>query len=101
AVFPLSGDTVTTAKTTATTEERRRMIRLLLLISLVLAGLSSAVLAQTYPDRPVHVSCGCAPGSVPALQARTVSQALNAALGQSFVVENRTGANGTLAARAV
>lgn len=44
---------------------------------------------------------GYAAGSGPDIQARTVSQAMSAALGQSFVVENRTGANGTLAARAV
>jgi tripartite-type tricarboxylate transporter receptor subunit TctC len=75
------------------------MIRLL--ASLLLAGLSSAVLAQTYPDRPVHVYVGYAAGSGPDIQARTVSQALSIALGQSFVVENRTGANGTLAGRVV
>jgi tripartite-type tricarboxylate transporter receptor subunit TctC len=75
------------------------MIRLL--ASLLLAGLSSAVLAQTYPDRPVHVYVGYAAGSGPDIQARTVSQALSIALRQSFVVENRTGANGTLAARVV
>jgi tripartite-type tricarboxylate transporter receptor subunit TctC len=77
------------------------MIRLLVLTSLLLAGLSSVALAQTYPNRPVHVYVGYAAGSGPDIQARIVSQALTAALGQSFVVENRTGANGTLAARAV
>lgn len=77
------------------------MIRLLALASLLLAGISSAVLAQTWPDRPVHVYVGYAAGSGPDIQARTLSQALSTALGQSFVVENRTGANGTLAARAV
>jgi tripartite-type tricarboxylate transporter receptor subunit TctC len=77
------------------------MIRLLALASLLLSGLSSAVLAETYLDGPVHVFVGYAAGSGPDLQARTVSQALSTALGQSFVVENRTGANGTLAARAV
>jgi tripartite-type tricarboxylate transporter receptor subunit TctC len=77
------------------------MIRLLALASFLLSGLSFAALAQTYPDRPVHVYVGYAAGSGPDIQARTVSQALSTALGQSFVVENRTGANGTLAARAV
>lgn len=77
------------------------MIRLLALASLLLAGITSAAPAQTYPGRPVHVYVGYAAGSGPDIQARTVSQALSTALGQSFVVENRTGANGTLAARAV
>ncbi|MBO0751294.1 MAG: tripartite tricarboxylate transporter substrate binding protein [Bradyrhizobiaceae bacterium] len=76
------------------------MIRVLALV-LLMAGFSSAALAQTYPNHPVHVYVGYAAGSGPDIQARTVSQALSAALGQSFVVENRTGANGTLAARAV
>jgi tripartite-type tricarboxylate transporter receptor subunit TctC len=77
------------------------MIRLLALASFLLAVLSSVALARTYPNRPVHVYVGYAAGSGPDIQARIVSQALSAALGQSFVVENRTGANGTLAARGV
>jgi tripartite-type tricarboxylate transporter receptor subunit TctC len=77
------------------------MIRPLALACLPLAGLSSIVLAQPYPNRPIHVYVGYAAGSGPDIQARTVSQALSAALGESFVVENRTGANGTLAARAL
>jgi tripartite-type tricarboxylate transporter receptor subunit TctC len=71
--------------------------------------LLSAVAAQAqtypdrpaYPDRPVHVLVGFGAGSGPDIQARTVSQAMGAALGQAFIVENRPGANGTLAARAV
>jgi tripartite-type tricarboxylate transporter receptor subunit TctC len=54
-----------------------------------------------YPDHPVHVLVGFGAGSGPDIQARTVSQAMGAALGQAFIVENRPGANGTLAARAV
>ena len=63
--------------------------------------LAAAAQAQTYPDRPVHVLVGFGAGSGPDIQARTVSQAMGAALGQAFIVENRPGANGTLAARAV
>jgi tripartite-type tricarboxylate transporter receptor subunit TctC len=57
--------------------------------------------AQTYPDHPVHVLVGYGAGSGPDIQARTVSQAMGAALGQAFIIENRPGANGTLAARFV
>lgn len=57
--------------------------------------------AEDYPSRPVRVIVGFAAGSGPDIQARTVSQQLGKALGQSFVIENRLGANGTVAARAV
>jgi tripartite-type tricarboxylate transporter receptor subunit TctC len=72
----------------------------LLLLS---ASLLSAVAAQaqSYPDHPVHVLVGYGAGSGPDIQARTVSQAMGAALGQAFIIENRPGANGTLAARFV
>jgi tripartite-type tricarboxylate transporter receptor subunit TctC len=77
------------------------MVRLFASAIALLIPLVAAAVAQTYPDRPVHVLVGYAAGSGPDLQARTVSQALSTALGQSFIVENRTGANGTVAARVV
>ena len=83
---------------------RMFMVRVLVGVMFVgglVTGLSSAAPAQSWPERPIHVYVGYAAGSGPDIQARTVSQALSTALGQSFVVESRTGANGTLAARAV
>jgi tripartite-type tricarboxylate transporter receptor subunit TctC len=71
-----------------------------LVIAILCAGLTAAQ-TQTYPDRPVRVSVGFAAGSGPDIQARTVSLALGNSLGQQFYVENRLGANGTIAARAV
>ena len=71
-----------------------------LVIAILCAGLTTAQ-TQTYPDRPVRVSVGFAAGSGPDIQARTVSLALGNSLGQQFYVENRLGANGTIAARAV
>ena len=72
----------------------------------VLAGLALALScataqAQPYPQHSVKVVVGFAAGSGPDIQARTVSQQLSIALGQSFYVENRLGANGTIAARSV
>ena len=68
------------------------MVRLFASVGALLPLLASAALtqaqAQTYPDRPVHVLVGYAAGSGPDIQTRTVSHALSAALGQSFVVEN-------------
>jgi len=49
----------------------------------------------------VRVIVGYAAGSGPDLQARTVAAQLAIDFGQQFYVENRLGANGTIAARAV
>lgn len=79
----------------------RQALRSIALANVLLAFIVSVALAQTYPDRPVHVLVGYAAGGAPDIQARIVSEALSTALGQTFVVENRTGANGTIAARTV
>jgi tripartite-type tricarboxylate transporter receptor subunit TctC len=76
----------------------RRKISFLALILLLVA---SSAQAQSYPDHPVRVIVGYAAGSGPDIQARTVAAQLSASLGQSFYVENRLGANGTIAARSV
>jgi len=70
-----------------------------LLLALILA--SSHVCAQTYPARPVRVMVGFAPGGPNDIIARAYSAQLTEGLGQPFVVENRTGAAGNLAAEAV
>ncbi len=62
---------------------------------------ASAAFAQQYPNHAVRIIVGFAAGSGPDIQARTVAQQLTVALGQSFYVENRLGANGMIAARAV
>ena len=60
-------------------------------------------LAQTpvFPNHPVRILVGFASGSGPDIQAHTVAQQLTLALNQPFYVENRLGANGTIAARSV
>src|SRR5215468_6362541 len=57
--------------------------------------------AQPYPSRPVTIITPFAAGSVTDATARAIAQHLQEALGQSFVVENRAGAGGLLAASAV
>jgi len=72
------------------------------LFSLALALLPTTALAQSpWPSHPVRVMVGFTAGSGPDLQARTISQRLATDLHQSFFIENRLGANGTIAARAV
>lgn len=57
--------------------------------------------AQGYPNRPVTILTPFAAGSVTDAAARLIAQTLQESLGQPFVVENRAGAGGLLAANAV
>jgi len=57
--------------------------------------------AQAYPSRPVRLLEGFGAGSAPDIVARLIGQALSERLGQSFVIENRTGASSNIAAEAV
>ncbi len=60
-----------------------------------LAG--STAFAQSYPNRPVKVIVPFATGAASDTIARMISDRLSSALGQTFVVENRPGAGGTIA----
>jgi len=53
--------------------------------------------AESYPARPVRVIVGLAPGGATDIQTRLFAQKLSESLGRPFVVENRTGAGGTVA----
>ena len=57
--------------------------------------------ALDYPTRPVHLIEGFGAGGAPDIVARLIGQSLSERLGQSFVVENRTGASSNIAAEAV
>ena len=63
--------------------------------------LANAVSAQDYPNRAVRVVVPFPPGGAPDLVGRTLAHRLQERLGQPFVVENRTGAGGNIAAEAV
>ena len=54
--------------------------------------------AQDYPARPVTIVVGYTPGATSDLLARTVAERLNAAWGQSVIVDNRSGVGGNVAA---
>jgi tripartite-type tricarboxylate transporter receptor subunit TctC len=67
---------------------------------LAVIGISDAS-AQSYPAKPVRLMVGFAPGGGTDVTARIFAQKLTGQLGQPMVVENRSGAAGSLAAAEV
>lgn len=57
-----------------------------------------AAFAQAFPNKPVRVLVGAAPGGPADFMGRAFSDAASPALGQPFVVDNKPGATGTIAA---
>lgn len=70
-----------------------------------LLGAAAATLlpgiAAAYPTRPVRVVIGFGPGGLADITLRLVMQSLSDRLGQQFIVDNRPGAGGVIAAQAV
>jgi tripartite-type tricarboxylate transporter receptor subunit TctC len=68
---------------------------------LLLCAFSSFSFSQAYPNRAVKVVVPFPAGSATDQIARVIGQELQAALGQPFVVENKPGAQGSIAATEV
>jgi tripartite-type tricarboxylate transporter receptor subunit TctC len=79
------------------------MIRRQLLATLIATTLALPMIAQAqaYPDRPIKVMQGFAPGGNADNIARTVGMEMSKGLGQPIVVEAQAGAGGTIAATTV
>jgi tripartite-type tricarboxylate transporter receptor subunit TctC len=75
--------------------------RHLITAALALAALPLAAQAQNYPTKAVRVVVPFGPGGVGDLTARAVAAELAKTLGQPFVIENRPGAGGVVAAETV
>ena len=79
----------------------RRQFLHLAAAAVTLPALSQFAIAQSYPTRAVHLLEGFGAGGAPDIVARLIGQSLSERLGQSFVIENRSGASGNIATEAV
>ena len=70
-------------------------------IALALAAGSAALAQGSYPNRPVRIVVGFAPGGPSDIISRTVGAKMGELMGAQFIVENKTGAAGVLATQEV
>jgi len=75
---------------------RRSLLTAALALALPLAG--GSAMAQSWPDKPIRIVVGFAPGGFTDVLGRLIGQKLSERLGQPVVVENKPGAAGTLGA---
>jgi len=78
------------------TSDRTSLKRVLFGALMLLAAASTAGHAQTYPSKPVTIVVPFAAGGPTDSMARAVSERLRQALGQPVIIENVTGAGGTI-----
>ena len=71
------------------------------LATLVVATFSSATWAQGFPDRPIKLVVPFGAGSAVDTIARAIAAQAGEQMGQAIQIDNRTGANGIIAAEAV
>jgi tripartite-type tricarboxylate transporter receptor subunit TctC len=76
------------------------VLRASLIICFTLA-LSSATLAQDYPSRTIKIIVPTGAGGITDILARLVGKSISEQLGQPVIIDNRTGAGGTIGTRAV
>ncbi len=90
----------------ATAQTRSRQVRRGLMVRTATAVCAAAMIAVVaaaadYPVRPVRIVVPYSPGGGTDFTARTLAQRLTAALGQTFVVDNRAGAAGIIGTQIV
>ena len=70
-------------------------------VLLAMLGFAPAVLAQSYPSKPVRLVVPFPPGGLNDVVSRLVSQKVGEMMGQAMVIENRGGATGTIGSNVV
>ena len=77
------------------------MLRFITASTIAIGVIATPVAAQDYPNKPIKMLVGYAPGGGSDIIARLLAQNLQVKLGQPVVVENRPGAGGNIAAGVV
>jgi tripartite-type tricarboxylate transporter receptor subunit TctC len=72
-----------------------------LLLAVLVAGMSGSAFANDFPNQPIRLILGFAPGGITDFTGRVVAQHLSTILNDPVVPENRPGAAGVTAAAAV
>ena len=80
---------------------RRTFIRSCAAVALATAFAAPAFSQTAFPNKPIRVLVGFAPGGGTDIVARALGVKMSEVLGQPIVVENRAGASGTIAAAEV
>ena len=82
-------------------DRRRRAVLRTILTAAFTATAVAAHAQGGYPSKPIHIVVGFSPGGPSDVVARIVGARMGDNLGQQIVIDNRTGAGGTIATEAV
>lgn len=72
-----------------------------IIIGILALSFCAAAFAQNWPERPIRVLVGFAPGGTSDLSARLPADIVSKELGQNVIVENRPGGSGSIAIEAL
>jgi tripartite-type tricarboxylate transporter receptor subunit TctC len=79
----------------------RRMIHIFAILAVLLVGGTAAFAQQNFPTKPVRLLIPYAAGGAVDILGRTLGDELSKRWGQPVIIENRTGAGGTIASQVV